>query len=328
MERYLEGKVAIVTGSGQGIGKGVARYLAMAGCKVVTNNRKPGSGTLRTYKKEEMPEEDWELMTSLAGDAAMAAEVIKGEGGEAVPFFGDVSDWETARKMIEFTMETYGRIDILVNNAGGTGNGSIVDLTEPQFDALISKIKGSFNLMHFAVPHMIKQGFGRIFNVSSEAWIGLPGNTGYSAGNAGVIGLAWAAGKELYRHGITVNAICPQGESPAHAVSYRQLVRNVERDAGKKPDPEFLKTIEENHGDPRGVGAILAYLCTEDAGYISGNVFALYASGVVKLYSNPDYIATITKEPDEQYFDKDELKTKFRELLGADYQAPSSMQMW
>ena len=215
MEKCLEGKVAIVTGSGQGIGKGIAIGLARLGAKVITNNRKPNGESAQKYHKEDMPEEDWNEFCRLKGDAQLAADVINGEGGEAIPFFGDCSDWATAEKMVKTAIDNWGRIDIIVNNAAGTGTGDIASMTEETWDAfMVSRNKGAVALMHFAFPYMKEQGYGRIINVSSDAWTGLASNDGYSASTAAMVGLTWAAAKELDQFGITVNCVCPQGESP------------------------------------------------------------------------------------------------------------------
>lgn len=328
MTKALEGRVALVTGSGQGIGRGVAIYLAREGAKVITNNRKPGSGALRRYKKEDMPESDWNQMAELASDAEGTAAVIKAEGGEATPFYGDVTDWATAEKIVQFAIDTYGSIDIVINNAAGMGSGSIVKCTEETWDSLTGiKLKGSFNTMHFAVPHMIEKGFGRILNVSSEAWTGLVDNDAYTTANAGVVGLTWASSRELWRHGITVNAFCPQGASPAHAVEYNRMVRNVKNITGKDPDPNLLKVVEHNHGDPIGIGPVVAFLCTERASHISGAVFAIYASGIVKKYCDPVIVSQISKA--EGLWTMDELEVAFQEqLLGKDYVSPASKSMW
>jgi 3-oxoacyl-[acyl-carrier protein] reductase len=325
----LKGKVAIVTGSGQGIGKGIAIYLARQGVKVVTNNRKPGSGTLRKFKKEDIPKEDWDKMIELVGDAESTAELIRSDGGEAEPFFGDVSDWDTAEKIVNFAIDTFGSIDIVVNNAAGTGSGSVLSTSEEKWDLLTgTKLKGSFNLMHFAAPHMIKGGYGRILNASSEAWTGIPDNVAYCVANAGVVGLTWAAAKELWRYGITVNAFCPQGASPSHAVEYAAMVRNVKNITGKEPDPNILKVVEENHGDPVGIGPVLAFLCTDEGAHISGSVFSIYASGVAKLYANPAVVSQISKKTGE-FWTLEELNAAFgEELLGKDYKAPASVRMW
>ncbi len=327
----LDGKVAIVTGSGQGIGRGIAVGLAREGAKVITNNRKKGTFSVAAQKKESMPEEDWNEMLALAGDAEATAEIIKGEGGTAIPFYGDVSKAEDAKRMVQTAMDAWGRIDIVVNNAAGTGSGSIVSLDEENWDKLtVAKMKGAFNLMHEAVPIMMEQKFGRIFNCASDAWVGLADNDAYSAGNAGVVGLTWASAKELYRYGITVNAYCPQGSSPAHAVEYRKMVRNVKAITGTDPNPELLKVVENDHGDPVNLAPMIAFLSTEEAGYISGEVFGMKSSGKIDRYEYPKIIAHAEREAGTgPLWTVDELEEVFRkEVMGEDYVSHASKSMW
>ncbi len=330
MGKSLEGKVAIVTGSGQGIGKGIAIGLAREGARVITNNRKKGSGSLTRYNKADMPEEDWNQMISLAGDAESTAEIIKAEGGEAIPFFGDVSVPENAEAIVKLAIDTWGKIDIIVNNAAGLGTGSIMSLTEEQWDYLtISRSKAAFNMMHYAVPYMMEQKYGRIFNCSSDAWTGLPDNDAYSTSNAGVVGLTWASAKELYRFGITVNAYCPQGESPAHAVDYNKMLRNVKAITGKDPDPRLLAVVEADHGDPVNLAPFIAYLAQEDAGHISGEVFAIKSSGKIERYCYPQVTGRAARPDGEGPLWKvEELGDVFSQILGEDYTSHASKPMW
>lgn len=325
----LDGKVAIVTGSGQGIGSGIAIYLARQGAKVVTNNRKPNGMSAQAYRKEDMPEEDWNEFISLKGDAEKTARIIEAEGGEALPFYGDVSDWATAEKMVQAAIDAWGRIDIIVNNAAGMGMGGILALTEEDWDYMTtSRAKGAFALMHFAAPHMIDQGFGRIVNVASDAWTGLPDNDAYSCSTAGMVGLSWAAAKELYRFGITVNVLCPQGASPAHAVEYKKMLRNVVAATGQEPDPRILAMVEADHGDPVGLGPFVAYLCSDEGGYISGNVFAATAAGKVSLYSNPKVVGQIQSEGGKLW-EIDDLAAALKgDLLGEGYESDAAHAGW
>lgn len=325
----LDGKVAIVTGSGQGIGSGIAIYLARQGAKVVTNNRKPNGMSAQAYRKEDMPEEDWNEFISLKGDAEKTARIIEAEGGEALPFYGDVSDWATAEKMVQAAIDAWGRIDIIVNNAAGMGMGGILALTEEDWDYMTtSRAKGAFALMHFAAPHMIDQGFGRIVNVASDAWTGLPDNDAYSCSTAGMVGLSWAAAKELYRFGITVNVLCPQGASPVHAVEYKKMLRNVVAATGQEPDPRILAMVEADHGDPVGLGPFVAYLCSDEGGYISGNVFAATAAGKVSLYSNPKVVGQIQSEGGKLW-EIDDLAAALKgDLLGEGYESDAAHAGW
>lgn len=327
----LEGKVAIVTGSGQGIGRGIAIYLAREGAKVITNNRKPGGASIENYDKSSMPKEEWEEMCRLAGDAKRTAAMIEKEGGEAIAFYGNAADSAAAENMVKKAVDTWGRIDIVVNNAAGLGSGSIVSLTEEKWDYMtVPKMKGAFNLMHFAVPYMMEQKFVRIFNCSSDAWTGLPDNDAYSAGNAGIVGLTWAAAKELYRYGITVNAYCPQGASPGHAVEYNKMLRNVKAITGKDPDPRLLKVVEDDHDDPVNLGPFFAYLSTEEASYISGEVFSVKASGKIARYQYPVYITHAERPEGSGFLWKvDELKDVFKQnLMGEDYVSHAAKSMW
>ena len=327
----LDGKVAIVTGSGQGIGRGIAVGLAREGAKVITNNRKSGCLSVAQQDKNSMPEEDWNEMMALKGDAESTAATIKEEGGEAIAVYGDVAVPEDAEKLVAAAMEAWGRVDIIVNNAAGMGTGSINALDEAMWDKLtITKMKGAFNLMHAAVPIMMEQKFGRILNGSSDAWVGLPDNDAYSAANAGLVGLTYAAAKELWRFGITVNAYCPQGQSPSHAVEYNKMLRNIKAITGQDPDPRLLAVVEADHGDPVNLGPVLAYLCTEDASYISGEVFGVKSSGKIDRYAYPQVVTHVQREADAGFkWDVSELSSVFKEtIMGADYVSHASKNAW
>ncbi len=188
----FNGKVAIVTGSGQGIGKSIAIALAVEGAKVVTNNRKPGTP---------------------GGDAATVAAEIKAAGGEAVPVFGSVSDYAQSQKLIKDTISNFGRIDILVNNAAIMLRGPLIDYTEEQIRAIIDvNIVGCIFCCQHVIPQMAKQKYGKIINISSGAGLeGPPLHTVYSATKHAVIGLTEALAAELAYYNINVNAVCPGG---------------------------------------------------------------------------------------------------------------------
>lgn len=327
MKKHLEGKVAIVTGSGQGIGKGLAVGLAREGAKIITNNRKPNGLSASTFRKEDMPEEDWKELCKLKGDAETTAALIKEEGGEAIPFYGDCSDWNTAKEMIETAIKEWGRIDIIVNNAAGTGTGSVENMTEENWDHFnAGRTKAAIALMHFAFPYMKKQGFGRIINVASDAWVGLAGNSGYSCSTAGMVGLTYATSKELDQFGITVNCICPQGASPAHAVEYNKLIREISA-VGHAPDPKILASVTADHGDPANIAPFITVLCEEDGAYINGSIFSVTSAGKVKMYSYPQCGSMLFN--DGNLWNVDVLKEKVKaDLTGPDYAAPGKLYGW
>lgn len=142
MDQILKGKVAIVTGSGQGIGKGIALYLADQGAKVITNNRAPLDKS-KIKNTDHLSKLDFTRMLALKGDAKSVAKEIIERGGEATYFFGDVSNQKMANALIEKAIYTYGRIDILVNNATLLGQGTIENTSEEEWDRMItSKMKG------------------------------------------------------------------------------------------------------------------------------------------------------------------------------------------
>lgn len=302
----LEGKVAIVTGSAQGIGRGIAIGLSREGANVIVND---------LCEKGEVSTVDF----------------IKKECGDAFSFYCDVCDEEAVKKMVDFAIEKFGRLDIVVNNAAGLGSGSINSLTTKDWDKLtIAKTKGAFLLMHYAVPIMMKQKFGRILNCSSEAWTGLIDNDAYSAANAGVVGLTWASAKELYRYGITVNAYCPEGASPSHEIEYNKMLKNVKAMTGKDVDPRLLKEVESDHADPVNLGPIVSFLCSEDASYITGEVFAIKSSGKISRFSYPTEI-THAKRPEGEspLWKVDELKNVFKDtIMGKDYVSHVTKSLW
>jgi NAD(P)-dependent dehydrogenase (short-subunit alcohol dehydrogenase family) len=179
----LDGKVAVVTGSGAGIGRAHAVALAQAGASVIVNSR-------------------------TACDVARVVEQIRKEGGNAEGCVASVASREGACRIIQTAIDRFGRLDVLVNNAGITHRGALVDLTEEDFDEVIAiNLKGQFLCAKAAVPHMIKQRWGRIINMSSNAVGGSLHGTAYSASKAGVLGLSLSWALELAEYGITCNAI-------------------------------------------------------------------------------------------------------------------------
>lgn len=320
----LKGKVAIVTGSGQGIGRGIALFFASEGAKIVTNNRKPIDKS-RIENTDGLPEEEFRRMAALKGDAEGTAGEIRRMGGEAVAFYGDVSDPETAKKLVETAVHTFGRIDILVNNAACLGQGTIENTTEEEWDYMTqAKMKGAFHTMHSAIPYMKANRSGRILNCVSNAWRGIANLSAYSAGNSGVVGLTKAAAKELQPFGITVNAYCPQADSPGHILEFSKTIRSLDEDM--RPGPEKMKQIERQHGDPYDLAPFLAYLCTEDAGYISGSVFGVTGAGRIEYFSEPEITSVISRE--DRPWKVEDLKKEVPENLLRNYVLLEERDSW
>jgi NAD(P)-dependent dehydrogenase (short-subunit alcohol dehydrogenase family) len=261
----LKGKVAIVTGSGRGIGRGLALALAREGAKVVVNDvgcEVDGRG----------------------GAEDPAAQVVReiealGNGSSAVPCYDSVAAWDGAAAIVKTAVDTFGRLDILVNNAGIVRDRSIGKMTEEDFDAVIGvHLKGSFNCGRHAIPVMREQGYGRIVNITSSA--GLRGNFGqsnYGAAKAGIMGLTFVWALELGRYGITANALAPAGLT--------RMVGTIPGYENREPPPEMA---------PEMNGALVAFLASEKAAHVNGQIFGRRGFAFT-LFAHPRPIASMFK---------------------------------
>lgn len=239
----LNGKVALVTGAGRGIGKQIALTLAEKGATVIINYN--GS---REKAQETVSE-------------------IEEYGGKAGAYGCNVSDLAACGEMIADIIGRYGRIDILVNNAGITRDNLLMRMSEEEFDEVIRvNLKGCFNTMKHVSRHMLKQRSGKIINISSvTGLIGNAGQANYCASKAGVIGMTKSAARELGSRGITVNAVAPgfietdmtEGLSPALKESMKE------------------QTLLKRTGSAREVAEAVAFLASEGAGYITGQVISV-----------------------------------------------------
>jgi len=255
MSKLCEGRVAIVTGAGRGIGREHSLMLAAHGAKVVVNDlggERDGTG-------------------ASLGPAASVVEEIKAAGGEAVVNGDDVSSWGGAERMVRQAIDTFGRLDVLVNNAGILRDRMLVNMTEAEWDAVIKvHLKGTFAPAHFAAAYWRDQSKAgkpvdaRLINTTSVSGIyGNPGQTNYGAAKAGIAAFTIIAARELKRYGITVNAVAPGA-----------LTRMTE-DLGMGRGGEEEKAIMH----PRWIAPIVTWLASSQSAGVTGRVFE--ASGRV-----------------------------------------------
>jgi 3-oxoacyl-(acyl-carrier-protein) reductase len=234
----LKDKIAVVTGTGHGLGKGIALKLAREGAKVVV----------------------CDLLEENA--QAVAAEIEKA-GGKAIAVKADIANKPDVEAMFAAAVSQIGPIDILVNNAGINRDGVLHKMTDENWDKVIAvNLTGTFYCLRLAAQQMRERGYGRIVNVASMSWLGNFGQANYAASKAGVVGLTKTAARELARKGITVNAVCP-------GFIDTEMTRGV---------PEKIWEIMVDKiwsgkvGSPEDVGNVVAFLASDEASYVTGEV--------------------------------------------------------
>jgi len=278
----LTGKVAVITGAGRGIGRGMAMFFAQEGAKVVVVDpgvAADGSGS----------------DTSLAG--AVVTE-IKDAGGDATASYESVATVEGGERIIQTALDAYGRLDILVNNAGILRDRMIFNMTEDEWDAVIAvHLKGHFCCTKPASILMRQQRYGRIINFSSvSGLVGIPGQSNYGAAKSGIAGFTRVVARDLGRYGITCNAISP-GAATRLTATVPDSARQLRAKAGigmPAQGGQAQPTAAPPPRDPDLIAPMVAFLCSDDAWNINGYVFAV-AGGSVSVNNHPLPERTIWK---------------------------------
>lgn len=240
MDLGLTGKVAIVTGSARGLGAATARRLAEEGAKVV--------------------------ITDINADLAQEfTQRMQDDGLAAHCIIGDVTQAADVQRLVGETVAHFGGVHILVNNAGAPRDKYLVKMSEDDWDFVMAvMLKGAFLAARAVMPHFIEQGWGRVINISSRAHLGNPTQANYSAAKAGLIGLAKALSKEEGRYGITANCVAP-GFMETEMV---QALPTYEAIKEQAVAAQPIKRV----GKPEDIADAVAFLASERAGFISGEV--------------------------------------------------------
>jgi 3-oxoacyl-[acyl-carrier protein] reductase len=261
MGNRLEGRVAVVTGAGRGIGRGVAHQLAEEGAAVVVNDfggALDGSG----------------------GDIGPADEVvneIRAAGGQAAAHYGDISKFEDCAALAQTAMDEFGRLDILCHVAGILRDRMVFNMTEEEWDAVLAvHLKGAFNTVRNAVGPMLEQGHGRIILFSSGSGLGSSGQANYSAAKEGMVGFARALARELGPYGITANAVYPGGntrmtQSVPTAASELRAQAGIVR-SGRAASSDDWPADGPQPRDPENNAPTVTWLASEAGGAINGQV--------------------------------------------------------
>ena len=313
MAGRLEGKVAIVTGAGRGIGRGEALLLAEEGAKVVVNDL---GGSETGEGADSRPADE------------VVAEIVAA-GGEAVANYDSVAAMEGGERMVQTAIDAFGRLDILINNAGILRDRMVFNMTEAEWDSVIDvHLKGHFTTTKFASLVFRQQRSGRIVNTSSESGLGNMGQANYAAAKEGIVGLTRTCALDLGRYGVTVNAIRPRaGTRLTLSPELREAMQRARAsrqggDAGGEETGAEQAVSQIDALAPEMVAPLVVYLCTDSASNVNGRDFVV-GGDEVSLMTVPTKQATIHREGG---WDLASLERVFPRVIGAEVTNPAPAQ--
>jgi NAD(P)-dependent dehydrogenase (short-subunit alcohol dehydrogenase family) len=254
----LDGKSAIVTGAGRGIGKAVAKLLAAEGAAVVVNDI--GAG-----------------LAGEGSDESVAQQVvneIEAAGGTASANTDSITDYEAAEAMVQQAVDNYGKLDIVVNVAGILRDRMIFNMDEEEWDAVIDvHLKGTFNTCKWAAVHFReRREGGRFINFSSGSAWGAAGQPNYAAAKYGILGLTATLANSMNRYGATANAILPYAAT--RMIDSTPRAQAIKEETGRLPS-ELAEEDDTDPGNPANVAPFVAYLCTDAAANVNGHFFSV-----------------------------------------------------
>ncbi|MFJ2262692.1 3-oxoacyl-ACP reductase [Streptomyces sp. NPDC087844] len=311
MSLPLEGRAAVVTGAGRGLGRAEALELARLGAAVVVNDYgqsgRDGSGD------------------ASAGPAEEVAAEIRAAGGRAVAHTGDVADHEQARELVESAIAEFGQLDILVNNAGILRDRMVFSMSEDEWDSVIRvHLKGHFNTTHFASAYWRARSkaadapvYGRIVNTSSEAFLaGSAGQPNYAAAKGGIVGLTTSTALALSKYGVTANVICPRARTRMTADVFAGFQEPGEGQ-GRRPGQGQGQRQGERQGQRQGQGVggrldplapdhvapLVGYLVSPAAAQVNGQLLVVHG-GMVAVVERPRVAAKFDTKQDAFTYDE------------------------
>lgn len=272
--KLCEGRIAVVTGAGRGVGRAYAMKLAEHGAKVVVNDL----GSSASGQGSDL------------SPAEEVVEAIRAAGGEAVIDGNDVSDWTGASDLISRTVDTFGGLDILINNAGILRDRMLVNMTEDEWDSVVKvHLKGTFAPTHHAANYWRQQSKAgnkvdaRVINTTSHsALFANVGQVNYAAAKAGIASFSQVAARELQRYGVTVNALAPRANTRMTEGLREWTAEELER------------------RDPEWIAAFVTWLASPESAYVSGRVFEVWGFGIAVAESwQHGPIMEASKDPNE-----------------------------